>query len=625
MNRNVMPDSLGVYTQGEKTLLFFHLDRDPADFFRIHATDDGFIFEDFTTQARVRNKKGRPEKITHCRDFRVSKIGNQYLLAYRYLQKGKSEIRTALSQNLVAWKKLGWISGAAASGLVVADPYQPGLWWFLSGGSKIRLARSSDLISWRWQKKPLLDMPFGEYRTETGLLLPTAAGLALVYSLTVKQAEKERHLLEVVLLHPRKSLKPLWVTGRTVWQQTSEWSGEEILFVGAVISGGELVSYWQSKGDKLYAISHPFFKEILNEPEPKRIFFHPVARKLAKNPILAPIKKNSWESKLVFNPAAVYLGGKVHLVYRAVGDKDISVLGYASSDDGFRINLRLKDPVYVPREDFESNPKAPFTKIKYLSGWGCGGCEDPRLTRINGRLYMTYTAFNGRELPRVAMTWIKEEDFLNHEWDWAVPVLISPPGQINKNWVLFPEKIKGKYAFIHSLNHNEVSIEYLDSLDFDRENFLQSHYKRHNQKGCWDSMIRGAGPPPIRTKDGWLLLYHAIDNNEPGKYKMGAMLLDENEPEKVICRSGSPFVEPNQKYENEGFKPGIVYTCGAVVKDGDLIVYYGGADNVVCAAHAPLESFLYGLKTAGSCRLEPISGKISEPETNDSRKGLPLR
>lgn len=617
-----MPDSLGTYTQNDKTFLFFHLDRDPADFFRVHTTRDGFIFEDYTTQARVKDNKGKPENIIQCRDFRISRTREEYWLTYRYLQKGKAEIRSASSHNLVAWKKRGWVSGAATSGVILPDPFQSDVCWFVGGGKDLRVARSADLKDWEWLKKPLLDLPFAGCRAEVGMILPTAAGLALVYAITVTQAGKERHLLEVLLLDPQKGLKPLWVSGRTVWQQTGEWAGEEILFVGTAVLGGELVSYWQSKGDKLYAVSHPFFREILEEPEPKRIFFHPVARKFAKNPIITPRPQNAWESKFVFNPAAVYLGGKVHLVYRAVGDKDISVLGYASSRDGFRVDQRPDKPVYVPREPFESNPEAPFSKIKYLSGWGCGGCEDPRLTELDGKLYMTYTAFNGRELPRVALTWIDRDDFVNHDWKWAPAVLISPPGQINKNWVLFPEKIAGKYALVHSLNHQEASIEYLDNLDFDNETFLKSHYRRCQQDGCWDSVVRGAGPPPIKTADGWLLLYHANDANEPGKYKMGAMLLDTADPTRVICRSGTPLVEPTEQYENTGFKPGIVYTCGAVVKNGDLIVYYGGADNVICAAHAPLAEFVHSLKTAGSCRLEPISGKISERPERENRTNM---
>ena len=118
--------------------------------------------------------------------------------------------------------------------------------------------------------------------------------------------------------------------------------------------------------------------------------------------------------------------------------------------------------------------------------------------------------------------------------------------------------------------------------------------------GAWDTWIRGAGPPPLKTKDGWLLLYHAMDVRDPNRYKLGAMLLDLNDPTKVLYRSRTPILEPDVYYENQGFKAGVVYSCGAVVKDGELYVYYGGADSVTCVAMANLDTFLDELKTYGA-------------------------
>ena len=112
------------------------------------------------------------------------------------------------------------------------------------------------------------------------------------------------------------------------------------------------------------------------------------------NPILRPDAKHRWETKAAFNPAALYEGGKVHILYRAIGETDVSVLGYASSFDGLHINERLDKPVYVPRELFEgANPSHPHISQSpgmYLSGGGgSGGCEDPRLTKIDSQVYMT--------------------------------------------------------------------------------------------------------------------------------------------------------------------------------------------------------------------------------------------
>ncbi len=140
--------------------------------------------------------------------------------------------------------------------------------------------------------------------------------------------------------------------------------------------------------------------------------------------------------------------------------------------------------------------------------------------------------------------------------------------------------------------------------EFDGKKYIRSHRSNALAKGRWDSYIRGAGPPPIKTKDGWLLLYHAIDRRDPGRYKIGAMLLDLEDPKKILYRSQEPILEPDEFYENSGFKAGVVYSCGAVVIGGMLHVYYGGADSVACVATADLKEFLSELKRSGSPKMK---------------------
>lgn len=153
--------------------------------------------------------------------------------------------------------------------------------------------------------------------------------------------------------------------------------------------------------------------------------------RFASNPIIRPDANHRWETKAAFNAAVLYEGGKVHILYRAIGETSVSVLGYASSFDGLHINERLDKPVYVPREPFEGvNPSHPYisqpTGIYVSGGGGSGGCEDPRLTRIDDRVYMTYVAYDGHSHPRVALSSIHIDDFLKHRWTWKKPVLISP-------------------------------------------------------------------------------------------------------------------------------------------------------------------------------------------------------
>src|SRR3989344_1229896 len=309
------------------------------------------------------------------------------------------------------------------------------------------------------------------------------------------------------------------------------------------------------------------------------------------NPVLTPRSDYHFEARATFNPSAVLADGKIHLLYRAVGHDDVSRICYASSSDGCSIYYRHWEPVYNPSLA-KRNMRMP--KIAYASGGGtAGGCEDPRLTELEGRIYMIYTAFDGWSSLRLAITSIAKEDFLANHWNWRKPVLISPPGQIQKCWTLFPEKINGKYAILTGVSP-EVQVTYLNSLDeLDGKHFITSKIPVSNPKDKrWDNWMRGVGPSPIKTKLGWLILYHAMDLRDPNRYKMGAMILDSNNPTKIVYRSKEPILEPDMEYENLGFKAGVVYSCGAVVKDKYLIVYYGGADTVVCVAVADYGKFI---------------------------------
>ena len=455
-------------------------------------------------------------------------------------------------------------------------------------------------------KKPMFQLSKklkNKYSIKIGSLIKSKKGILLIYCLFREEKAPTDCSVRALLFDKKNPKKRLWKSEKIIWQQTNEWPNQQISPVGTTVLGGKLTSYWQTEDGELFAINHPHFKSILKDPKP--ISFFPILKRFRQNPILKPIVNHFWESKLIFNPAAVYEAGKVHLVYRAIGEDDVSVLGYASSKDGINIDERLKEPIYVPKEPFESNPQAPQVCFTYKSGGGCGGCEDPRFTKIDNRFYMTYIAFNGREFPRVALTSIKVDDFLSRKWNWNRPVLISPPGEIHKNWVIFPEKVYGKYAILHSLSP-EVSIAYVDSLKFDGNTYINSYYRGALRRNCWDSWVRGVGPPPIKTKDGWLTLYHAMDKQDPNRYKVGAMILDYENPTKVLYRSSQPILEPDERYENEGFKAGVVYTCGAAIMSNRLFVYYGGADTVTCVASANLNEFLDQLKYSSSARLEPV-------------------
>ena len=320
------------------------------------------------------------------------------------------------------------------------------------------------------------------------------------------------------------------------------------------------------------------------------------------NPIISP-SYYKWESKATFNPAAFERNGKVHLLYRAIGDDDSSVLGYASSYDGLHVEDR---PSYAIYRRYMNDIDYRNPSIEYISGGGwSGGCEDPRVSLIDDTLYMLYTAFDGWGSVRIALTSILFKDFKKKNWNWKKPVLISPPGEINKNWVLFPEKINGKFVILHSF-YPKILVDYFDDLNkLDGTYFIKSNNTRPvDHTRTWDSWFRGVGPTPIKIKEGWLVLYHAMDHRNADRYRLGALILDEKDPTKVLYRSKNPILEPEEDYENNGHKWGVVYSCGAVIKDDNLFVYYGGADKYVCVASMPLAELIEDLKQNKQIKLK---------------------
>lgn len=344
------------------------------------------------------------------------------------------------------------------------------------------------------------------------------------------------------------------------------------------------------------------------EANPEKAFL----TKYINNPILKPKEEHDWERFTVLNPAAVEIENKTHLFYRAEGSVGLSVIGYADSEDGVSFK-RYQNPVYVPRMNFEGvgNPKNIKNYGLFKSGYNhypeikegeepykWHGTEDPRATEIDGTVYMIYAAYNGYQMARPAITSIKKEDLLAKKWNWKIPQPMTPVahsfGQGNKNVVLLPEKIDDKYVIFHRIWPN-ILIDYVDDLEFGPGKRYLKEVKKIKVRGdSWDSHKIAAAAPPIKIDEGWLLIYQGTGSQDR-KYKIGAMILDRDDPSKILYRSNYPILTPNQWYENE-HKFGVAYPCGVVVKDGILNVYYGAADKYVSLAQAPLKEFVEKLK-----------------------------
>jgi len=303
-------------------------------------------------------------------------------------------------------------------------------------------------------------------------------------------------------------------------------------------------------------------------------------RRYKGNPILKPKGNHFWESLMVFNSAALFKAGKVHLLYRARGRKGgVSKLGYASSSDGYRIDERLSRPVFEPE---------PGNELE------CYGCEDPRLVEFGDKIYISYTAYGrvpGMVPPfdsiQIAMCSIPTRDFLEHRWNWEKRIYPFPLVD-NKHACLFPEKIGGRWVMYHRIPPH-VWVAYSDDLANWREASIIL-----SPKEKWEYFKLGGGAPPIKTRDGWLFVYHAVDRE--WDYRLGAVLVDLNKPEKILKRSKDPILEPEEEYEINGIVPNVVFTCGGVILDDQLFLYYSGADTVLCVATAELSELIESLE-----------------------------
>ncbi len=301
------------------------------------------------------------------------------------------------------------------------------------------------------------------------------------------------------------------------------------------------------------------------------------------NPILEPTHNDDWESKYVLNPTAIYDNDTIHIIYRAQDENDTSVMGYAQTKDGFHIVEKLNEPIYVPRipEEVRKEP-------------GFSGCEDARITKIDNRFYMCYTAYNGYGPARVAFTSIDENDFHMRKWkNWTVPILISPEGMDDKNACLISEKINDKYAFFHRLKHT-IWLDFVENLGFDNGRTLGGRSVMCSRPDSWDSEKVGIAGPPIKVENEWLLIYHALSSHD-GQYRLGAAMFDLQNGV-VTSRLDYPILEPKAEYENKGLRPGTVFSCGCVLKEDDLYVYYGGADEVVCVAKVEFKCLVDALE-----------------------------
>lgn len=272
-----------------------------------------------------------------------------------------------------------------------------------------------------------------------------------------------------------------------------------------------------------------------------------------ENPILKPNPLNEWEALNVFNCGVVYHNGLFHMFYRAQGVDYVSRIGYAVSADGVHFN-RLQQPILSPQSEWETR-----------------GVEDPRVTHLadEGRFIMAYTAYSPK-----GITPMFAESTNLITWQRIGPLVT---GEDNKDHVLFPRKIKGRYVAFHR-RPPSIWIAYSEDL----RDWGDFRVVMEPRPGNWDCKRVGAGGVPIETECGWLVLYHAYDYEHV--YRLGAALLDLENPTRVIARPRDFLMQPEETWERKGDVPHVVFSTANPVVDGTVYVYYGGADRVVGVA-----------------------------------------
>jgi predicted GH43/DUF377 family glycosyl hydrolase len=566
---------------------------------------------DFVTKHAIKvvDDKGKIERFTDCDTLSFFAFNKKYYLMYDLKIRGKKCFRIAKSTDLTNFEIVEKDSQLPAQANSIVTEHKHNKKSFLSyyGNDSIYVAASSDLSQWHTTGE-LLAPRKGYFDDGTLHAIGSVIverGIFVLYQAKRKKGAKGKITIGGALFSFDRPYIPIWRSDVPIWEEVLNEKKHPERFLGATIIKDSLHVY-------LATPKHEFFVKTI-DLSASGLVSDKNARKLKRhhaNPILKPKAQNGWENDATFNPAALYLDNKIHLIYRAIGAHGISVFGYASSNDGLNIHERLDHPIFSLAKPLEIAKRIPSFSNPYVSGGSWAGCEDPRITRVGNRIYMTYVMFDGCNAPGVGLTSISVKDFLNKNWKWKKPMFISKPGEIQKNWMVFPEKINGKYAILHSITP-KISIEYTDKMH--DKLVIESMKLPGVDEHRWDNIVRGAGAPPLRTKYGWLVLYHAMDKKDPNRYKVGAMLLDHDDPTKILHRSKHPILEPIANYENHGAKSGVVYVCGAVIKENTLFVYYGGADSVVCVATEDLEKFLQDMMKSAVSDSSTLLSKLKKP------------
>lgn len=324
--------------------------------------------------------------------------------------------------------------------------------------------------------------------------------------------------------------------------------------------------------------------------------------------ILEPTS-NPFENRAVLNPAVYQHEGKVEIIYRAIDEDFNSCLGYARLDGPLTVEERWTAPFLFPSKKEESK-----------------GIEDPRIVKIEDMYYMTYVVHDGKNAIS-SYSWgkdlfnLKKGGVISPKIRYKDAAKIFPYSKLkdeyyffesfyseyggkgvfiwHKDLILFPEKINGSFMMLQRI------LPDIQLIAFDDFSQLKDKYFWiHDLMNLSDTVLLeceqnfesrhlGGGCPPIKTENGWLMIYHAAqESNNKRIYCAGAALLDLDDPSKVIARLPYPLLSPENDYELKGVVNNVVFPTGTASFDGELYIYYGAADKYIAVASIRLNELI---------------------------------
>lgn len=320
-----------------------------------------------------------------------------------------------------------------------------------------------------------------------------------------------------------------------------------------------------------------------------------------------------FERKAVLNPACYQEGEFVHIFYRAIDDNDNSTLGYAKLKGPTKVVERKEMPIIQRTYDYEKR-----------------GVEDPRITKFGKIFYLTYVAHDGKNaLTAYATshdlkTWKKrgiisplityhsatslfKKERLKDRYLMFETFYEESSGKDVLLWFkdvfLFPKKIKGRFAMLIRILPDIQIVFFKGFKELKKRSFWKNYLKQlHSNvvlenKYWFESRNIGGGAPPIETKDGWLVIFHTVEElNKARIYHVSAALLDKKDPRKVIGRLSMPLFSPKETWEKEGLVNNVVFPTGTAMFGKDLYIYYGASDDKIAVAKVNLKELINTLK-----------------------------